>query len=719
MPATPSGSSPTSLAASSIRSEKRGSLNTIESSVTRLLVSTKHLLESLTQWARQEADDKFVSDAYVKLGNDFRSASRAFTSAGVDISDLGDVPQALRIILEAALSEAPSQDNLDRFLPNIRNIIVTLLQNLKAKQAKARSISIEKQLQRQKQSEEPTNHNHPSVVGPTPPLIPTGPGRSITPSSTSMPTPKNRKPMSSINQNSMHEAPGTQNDALAQLQKGDALQRRASKRFSAYQYAKLTNFPGQNGLPNGLPTISSEYNTGSRSSSAQLPSPPKEVSEKTNDQEDSESFIFLKLQDKTKRVDVSLPVTFATIRLLFVEKFAYSPGTASFPDIYIQEPKTGVSYELEDDFLKNIKVGSLLCLNEPDPQTFALKDLEKSFSALNSKVDGLSADITTQIKEAIDSIEIPQPIIPQPIIQHTDTANNEKTKGIALLGEAIKEISSIQQEIKVIRQLQSANKEAITKSVKSMAEKVKDFQESGLDISKSSNREYMESCHTKLSEESDNLLTIVDDLQDIMEALRKDVAQRGVRVGEKQLKNTNKEITDAKTALKRMTDYISKEKSVWKKIWESELDKVCEEQQFFNLQDDLTQDLGEDLKKIEETFLLIEQCSLEQSKQTGTKRNKFMPHLHEPGESLHDLKDAMLNEVAALNPNHEGRLEAIEKAERLRERERQLMKLTKFQEELGEFVDDNKLKKSGGIEELERQRKLKDEENLKSSFGFI
>lgn len=124
---TSSGSSVLSQLMSG-RSSKRQSLSTIESSVTRLLVSTKHLLESLTQWARQEADDKFVSDAYVKLGNDFRAASRAFTTAGVDITDIGDVPQALRIILEAALSEAPSQANLDRFLPNIRNIIVTLLQ---------------------------------------------------------------------------------------------------------------------------------------------------------------------------------------------------------------------------------------------------------------------------------------------------------------------------------------------------------------------------------------------------------------------------------------------------------------------------------------------------------------------------------------------------------------------------------------------------------------
>ena len=129
-------------------SSKRRSLNTIESSVTRLLVSTKHLLESLTQWARQEADDKYVSDAYVKLGNDFRTAIRAFGNNGIDTSDIGNVPQALRIILEAALSEAPSQENLDKFLPGIRNIIVTLLQTLKANRLKQKQSPKKEQARR-------------------------------------------------------------------------------------------------------------------------------------------------------------------------------------------------------------------------------------------------------------------------------------------------------------------------------------------------------------------------------------------------------------------------------------------------------------------------------------------------------------------------------------------------------------------------------------------
>ncbi|KAM9889822.1 hypothetical protein OXX79_011868, partial [Metschnikowia pulcherrima] len=69
-----SESSDSARSARSSSTLRSSPMATIESSVTRLLVSTKHLLESLTQWARREADDKFVSDAYVKLGNDFRAA---------------------------------------------------------------------------------------------------------------------------------------------------------------------------------------------------------------------------------------------------------------------------------------------------------------------------------------------------------------------------------------------------------------------------------------------------------------------------------------------------------------------------------------------------------------------------------------------------------------------------------------------------------------------
>jgi hypothetical protein len=72
-------------------------------------------------------------------------------------------------------------------------------------------------------------------------------------------------------------------------------------------------------------------------------------------------------------------------------------------------------------------------------------------------------------------------------------------------------------------------------------------------------------------------------------------------------------------------------------------------------------------------------------------------------------KEGVLGEVRALQPNHENRLEAIERAEKLRQRELESRRGGEFQKELGDFVEAGKLKKSGGVEEVERARKAKDE----------
>jgi hypothetical protein len=72
-------------------------------------------------------------------------------------------------------------------------------------------------------------------------------------------------------------------------------------------------------------------------------------------------------------------------------------------------------------------------------------------------------------------------------------------------------------------------------------------------------------------------------------------------------------------------------------------------------------------------------------------------------------KEGVLDEVRALQPNHESRLEAIERAEKLRQKELEGRKGGEFQKELGNFVEEGRLKKSGGVEEVERQRKARDE----------
>ena len=54
--------------------------------MTRLLVSIKALLETLTAWSQSKKSENDVSDVYVRLGNDFNAAVAAFGSFRIDMA---------------------------------------------------------------------------------------------------------------------------------------------------------------------------------------------------------------------------------------------------------------------------------------------------------------------------------------------------------------------------------------------------------------------------------------------------------------------------------------------------------------------------------------------------------------------------------------------------------------------------------------------------------
>ena len=130
------------------------------------------------------------------------------------------------------------------------------------------------------------------------------------------------------------------------------------------------------------------------------------------------------------------------------------------------------------------------------------------------------------------------------------------------------------------------------------------------------------------------------------------------------------------------------------------------------MHEEIATDLKDDLEKAAETFALVEQATKEQMKDAPGSGARLL------GRSLNHVvpaadpslaKEGVLGEVRALQPNHENRLEAIERAEKLRQRELESRRGGEFQKELGSFVEEGKLKKAGGFEEVERARKAKDE----------
>ncbi|KAI0102420.1 bud site selection protein 6 [Nemania sp. FL0031] len=878
---------------SSRRNQSNGSsmpLSQIEKSVTHLLVATKQLLETLTQWSQGQATDTQVSDVYVRLGYEFNMACRAFTAINVDTSDLGNVPESLRHILEATLSQEASIESLEKYLPRIRDIIINLLHGLKRKQQKLR--------QRQSKEKEAgiaednnsiaSRTMSTSTVGSNGTGLTTllneglengysntmqrdssgrGPRNGAPPYGTD--TSPNRRfqrdesqtsltsDMSSLSSNTMQNIPvlppypgdetiptgpskgsididsfpppppppKSQQSALAALQRGKDLERRASRRYSAYQISKHLGAP-TNGVPM-LPTQTTPLpnrgraevresmravqvresmrhnrNTSTQSRSAfesspvrvpsqiseessvtDLPPPrepsptqsptekyrpsatisgplqdaftvnssdspdeakpktdfsrePKQRPETPNNKEqrefaqdqspplDKELTLFLQYKSKVKKFVLPEGYTGLTIgrlQLAFIEKFSWNTALngADLPEIYIQDPVSGVRHELED--LSDIKDRTVLALNI-EPLDEVKKHIDEGLGTLKKTMDEVRQNITDQaaaLQQVSDrqletAKEMARMAAAPPVVESVRTSG--PGTGPKLSPNQLRELQSVRRDLAILRQTYSNFQTEIQSSMSSLRSKAANVKVAAIkaavpSVDGDSGYAYVIKGRKQLNSDSDRLVTKVDDLQDLVEDLRKDVVNRGVRPLPRQLEGVSKDIQVLTKELKKMEGYMKREKPVWTKIWEKELEEVCQGRDELKLMEDLMVDLKDDLEKATETFTLVEQATKEQMKENTPTARQFSRGLQNLGNSIDQsaAKEGVLGEVRALQPNHEDRLEAIERAEKLRQKELESRKDNPMKKELANFVEEGKLKKSGGFEEVERARKAKDD----------
>lgn len=872
-------------------------LSQIEKSVTHLLVATKQLLETLTQWSRGQATDSQVSDVYVRLGYEFNMACRAFAAINVDTSDLGNVPESLRHILEATLSQEASAESLEKYLPRIRDIIINLLHGLKRKQQRLR----QKQQGRDREGNPlPERTTSVSTVNSVNsgltnlleeglengyrPETQRGESAQQTVAQSSsgrrLAAPRDasrgssNSEQSSLSSNTMQNIPvvppyaandsarpsrssaseldidafppppppppDNQSSALAALQKGGDLERRASRRYSQYQISK--HLGGANGMPllpsqnSPIPNrgrkevreslravqsresahhtrnISSQSWLGPADSSpARIPSrvseeptagspetprPPAESPAAKGPEDTSvpsstvggpqlepvsfapepsradldptkkdkakgdenhpipqpadsklgESFfqvsppptptkdLTLFLQYKSKVKKIMLPegrdeLSIGRLQLAFIEKFSWSTqhNGADLPEIYIQDPVSGVRHELED--LSDVTDRTVLVLNV-EPLDEVKRHIDDGMSALTKIVREVKQHVNEQgvtlLRVSDRQQETAGELARLATVQPTLSAAGDGSKASAAPGWKLRadhlgELKHLKRDLAIMRQTYSSFQSEIQSSMSSIRSKAANVKTAAAkaatpDMEGDAGYTYVTGGRKQLSTDSDRLVGKVDDLQDLVEDLRKDVVHRGVRPLPRQLEGVAKDITGLSKELKRMEDYMKQEKPIWTRIWEKELEDVCQGRDELRLMEDLLVDLRDDLEKASETFTLVEQATKEQNKDNGTgasagSARQFSKALDNLGNSADQsaAKEDLLGEVWALQPNHEDRLEAIERAEKLRQKELEGRRGNALQREISTFVDSGKLKKSGGFEEVERARRAKDE----------
>jgi hypothetical protein len=886
-------------------------LSQIEKSVTHLLVATKQLLETLTQWSRGSATDTQVSDVYVRLGYEFNMACRAFTAINVDTSDLGNVPELLRNILEATLSQEASPDSLDKYLPKIRDIIINLLHGLKRKQTRLR----QKQ-QRERDGGGPSGTGSgggPSGTGSgdgaTGPPVPerttsTSTMGSATSGLTTLlnegldggyrpdslrdeqrnaaPSPTKRflqrdqsrgsmnSEQSSLSSNTMQNIPvlppypgdemmpsgpsasdldslndfpppppppkASQQSALAALQRGGDLERRASRRYSAYQISKhlgaqaagIPMLPQTTPLPNrgriearesmramqARDPVRHKRNMSSQSRTATLDSSPVRVPSRVSEEPeerpaeppaaraelpalpDEDKFrpsatlngppfdvmlgmdmeeqeekekekpsppapapalpvaravtpdkppstftetppatkeltLFLQYKSKVKKFVLTGgydELSHGRLQLAFIEKFSWSTqhNGADLPDIYIQDPVSGVRHELED--LSDIKDRTVLVLNVEqldevkrhiDDGLGSLKkmmeDMKQNVSDHSSALQRVSDRQQETAKDVARLAAAPPTIVAAPVESPKPgpaSPTASLTASRKLNPGQLSEIQGLRRDLAVLRQTYSNFQSEVEGSMSALRTKAANVKVAATkfaapDMEGNAGHTYVVSGRKQLNADSDRLVNKVDDLQDLVEDLRKDVVHRGVRPLPRQLENVTRDITLLTKELIKMEEYMKNEKPIWTKIWEKELEDVCQGRDELRLAEDLIVDLRDDLEKASGTFALVEQATKEQMKDAGTggagaagggivarQFSKGLTSIREnaPFADPNAAKEGVLGEVRALQPNHENRLEAIERAEKLRQKELERRMENPLMKELTDFVGEGKLK---------------------------
>ncbi|GAV29620.1 hypothetical protein PMKS-003121 [Pichia membranifaciens] len=709
----------------------------IATATSHLLTATKALLQSLTSWSQNTTSVSEVSSRFVKFGDAYKSLKRSYSTSGVDVSQLPDIPGKVRLILEGSLVMEPSQESLDKFLPQIGDSVAELMKMLKEKQndlstvdknRKNGSISASSSISSFKQSNSQTT--------PT------------TSSSGHSPLDFNRTPSK---------------DPITRLQNNNDLMRRASKRFSAYQTSSIismqspmsdnmfntTELPKTPVQMHIAPNITAEDLEKAKNSTKldnidenetkRQPDLPK-VSDKTSvnsltslkeetlsdtaksltggqihAEKKYQNEIFLKLRDQVKKVRIDLPTTLPNLKVLYAQKFNYSsPATSSYPKIYIQDGPNSVAYELEN--VLAIEYGSIISLQQPDFKNAILSHVDSQIGTVKNDMMNMEDRILKQL-EKLQALQSSAPATPS-FKQSTDIDSERNIKkNLEDKGNYQKLIDDLQDELTKVKQHQIKSVRRINGMISSTVETIDRIQADGL-ASQISENTYVKDCKAKVSEGCESLVEKLDDLQDVIEFIKRDITKHNIKPSDKQLEHLSKEMKNTKAELSSLTDYTQIERKNLLSMWSKQMATISADQRFFKAQEEIMGLLAQDYQSAQETFDLIVSCATQLEKGSLTYKSKLP--VPDPSVSPWDASKLVMAEVDAINPNHEERVEAIMKAERVREMEKELRLKDEFQEELGDFVSNEKLKRNGGgISEIEKQRQEKDQAHMKSTFGIV
>ncbi|PLW29194.1 hypothetical protein PCASD_14628 [Puccinia coronata f. sp. avenae] len=424
--------------------------------------------------------------------------------------------------------------------------------------------------------------------------------------------------------------------------------------------------------------------------------------------------IFLQLGRDVKKATLDSTPTIASLRVLFMDRFQFNPGSGSFPEIYLRDPQSGIQYQLED--MSEVKDRVVLSLNI-DALDQVKTHIDSGLTSLAREIKDLKSSITTLRRQSIPppppmsnqpvlkpSSRPPTPIQPASESQFKQTARQvikssettatsrsmpkmEPSQLNGTFKNQYGEVQALRRDLGILRQLYgtfTGETKSLLAGLRSQAEAVKQAATAKV----ASSRTFIDVGKVKLESQSQDLVTKVESLQDTVEDLKQDVTNRKMKPKPSTMATVSQSIHTVKAELEQLTTHITTIKPAWKKSWEDELQTIVDEQQLLNYQEDLIKDLKEDLEAVSNLFGHVEHY-LDVRKVSKVKPKEFNPMMTSPtgtGAIYVDPRgslETVLMQVKGLEPNQESRLKAIEAAEKLRAKNlEEVSKENEFAQEL-------------------------------------
>ncbi|KAL2917927.1 Bud site selection protein 6 [Polyrhizophydium stewartii] len=483
--------------------------------------------------------------------------------------------------------------------------------------------------------------------------------------------------------------------------------------------------------------------------------------------------LFLTLDKVTRKVEVTLPVTSQHLRALFLEKFGRSGLESDSRDMLIKHPTHGESYLLEG--MSDVRDGSAISLSAAETVSQP-SALDAAVASIQQRLDEMLAAVESKIEAAAlkhaqvhvpdtqrlvaDQHSIAGSLATEPSEFDSDrdedaahARNNDaaprptdwqhtRCPTSKTLADTIAKVEALQREHRTarrdmsdfVRHFSAVLEQALGQVAHAVVQASRDSGDSAesIDAHATAPRKPLHTALDAISDDSERLEDRANALRFMLDMLRVDATRR-VSIPREQVDQARAHIADLAASIQVFSGSILRTKAMCKSVWETELQRIVDEQAFVKDQEAFAAGLRTSHADLEDLVTAIDRvvqasyapCTDATDTPSGRARRgpaivlDVIPADEAKTHGIQSVLAELQLRSSELEGQSERRVAILQQMDTVRPILAEATRFrSPFEQELSRFVSSGKLRAgvAGGIDEIERRRRQRDAEMIASFF---